>query len=378
VVVDTHSHVTMSRAATPLFRGAPGEGFETLSTRTRLTNQVEADQLIRTGTRVVLGAMWIPLPMRPGRDALGETLNQLRVMHAFARAHPAFAVVKSPNEARQALAEGRVALVPAIEGGEGITRVEDVDRLWAAGARSITVVHFVDNDIAGASYGQFAYNFFDVKNTRDSAQGLSELGRAAVARMLELGMMVDLAHASDKTSEEVLKLAEARGVPLMNSHGGARALLPIERNIPDAFAARIAKLGGTVGVTIFDHMVAQVPQSERWEGYVPGTCDDVIAHWKHLGNVAGFERLTLGTDFNGITSRPKPGGSCAHGIRNAGDLNELYDALVAHGVPKESLDGMGERFLRMWEALEARASPAARAEAQGADVEAGRLFDVAL
>jgi membrane dipeptidase len=240
------------------------------------------------------------------------------------------------------------------------------------------VVHIVDNAQAGASYGQFAYNLFHVKNTREGARGLAELGRAAVERMLELGMMVDLAHASDKTSEEVLSLAEAKRMPLINSHGGARALLPIERNIPDTFAARIAKLGGTVGVTLFDHMVAAVADSERWEGYVPGTCDDVIAHWKHLGGVTGYDALTLGSDFNGLIARPRAGGSCPHGIRNAGDLNELYEALVAHGVPKDSLDNMGERFLQMWDALEARASPAARAEAQGASTEAGHVFDVAL
>jgi len=50
--------------------------------------------------------------------------------------------------------------------------VEDVDRLWAAGARSITVVHSC-NDLAGASYGQFSYNLFNVKNTRRRRERLS-------------------------------------------------------------------------------------------------------------------------------------------------------------------------------------------------------------
>jgi membrane dipeptidase len=378
VVVDTHLHVTMSRAATPLFRGAPGEDFETWSARARLVNQVEADQLLSSGTTLILGAMWVPLPMRPGRGALDETLNQLRVLRTFVKRHPAFAIVESPAEARQVLKEGRIAVVPAVEGGEGISKVEDVDRLYAAGARAITLVHFVDNAVGGASYGQFAFNFLGKKNTQLGATGLSELGTQVVTRMLDLGMMVDLAHASDKTSDDVLRIAEERQVPVINSHGGARALLDIERNIPDALAARIAKLGGTVGVTIFDHMVGQVPDSEKWDGYVPGTCDDIVAHWKHLGSTVGYGSLTLGSDFNGLIARPPAGGSCPHGIRNASDLNDFYETLVKRGVPKQSLDTMGEHFLGMWETLEKKSDPGARSEAETADAEPGKLFDVAL
>ncbi len=178
VVVDTHLHVTMSHAAVPLFRGEPGQGFETWSGATRLTNQIEADQLIKSGTRLALAALWIPLPIRPGRTSLDETLNQLKLLREFERRRPAFAVVTTPGEARTALKLGRIALVPAIEGGEGITHVDDVDRLYAAGARAITIVHFVDNSLGGASEGQFAYNFFNHKNTHDSDVGLSDLGTA--------------------------------------------------------------------------------------------------------------------------------------------------------------------------------------------------------
>jgi len=61
----------MSRAATPLFEARPGEGFETGSSRARLVNQVEADQLIRTGTTVALAALWIPLADAAGGGRAG-------------------------------------------------------------------------------------------------------------------------------------------------------------------------------------------------------------------------------------------------------------------------------------------------------------------
>jgi membrane dipeptidase len=378
VVVDTHSHVTMSRAAKPIFRGAPGENYETWSTRPRIANQLEADQLQAANTTLLLSALWIPLPLRPGRDSLDETLNQLRVLKQYAKGHAGFEVVGTAAEARAAMKSGRIALVPAIEGGEGIQSVEDVDRLYAAGARSVTVVHFGNNDLGGAAYGQMTYNTFSVISTKLESEGLTELGKQVVTRMLALGMMVDISHASDKTVDDVLRIAEEYGAPVMNTHSGAREFLAIERNISDVNAQRIAKTGGTVGVTLSDHMVLGVPESARWPGYVEGTCDDVIAHWIHLGEKVGYENLTLGSDFNGFISRPKPGGSCPHGVRNASDLNELFDALIAHGVPKDSLDQMGERFLKMWDVLEKKSDPTAKQEAEGANPEPHRAFDVAL
>jgi membrane dipeptidase len=378
VVVDTHSHVTMSRAAKPLFRGEPGEHFETWSTRPRIVNQLEVDQLQASHTTLLLSALWIPLPLRPGRDSLDETLNQLHVLKQYAKGHSGFEVVETPAQARAAIAAGRIALVPAIEGGEGIQSVEDLDRLYAAGARSITLVHFGNNDLGGAAYGQMTYNTFSTISSKLEPEGLTELGKQVVARMLALGMIVDVSHASDKTVDDVLKIAEQYSAPVINTHSGSREYLGIERNITDANAARIAKIGGTVGVTLSDHMVLGVPEADRWPGYVEGTCDDVIAHWKRMGAAAGYDHLTLGSDFNGFISRPKPGGSCPNGVRNASDLNEFFDALVAHGVPKDSLDQMGERFLQLWELLEKKADPVARQEADTASPDAHRAFDVAL
>jgi len=95
-----------------------------------------------------------------------------------------------------------------------------------------------------------------------------------------------------------------------------------------------------------------------------------------LGAVAGYDPSRWAATST-ASSRGRRPAAAAPRHSHAADLGELYDALVAHGVPKESLDGMGERFLRMWDALQAR-QPGRAAQAQGADVEAGRVFDVAL
>lgn len=378
LTVDSHLHVTMDRAAVPVFKGEPGKGAFTWSPRATLTNQIDADQLIASGGQLALAAMWIPYRIRPGRRSLDEALNQLAALRQFCMEQPRFVMVKNAAEARAQIAKGRIALIPAIEGGEGIDNAADMDRLYAAGVRSVTLVHFTDTHIGGAAHAQMAYNALDSYGKGVNPIGLSEQGAAVMKHMLELGIIVDLAHASDATSEAALTIAEERGVPVINSHSGSRALLDMERNVPDALAVRIARGGGMLGVTLFDHMVAHVPDSAKWEGYVAGSCDDIVAHWKHLASVIPPEQLNLGSDFNGMIRRPQPGGSCPVGIRNTNDLPDFYEALVKHGVPRAAIDGMGWRFLQMWEAIEKKADVQAIEAAESADSRAASPFDVAL
>jgi membrane dipeptidase len=175
----------------------------------------------------------------------------------------------------------------------------------------------------------------------------------------------------------VLALTEARGVPVINSHGGVRAFNPQERNVSDALALRIVKGGGTVGVTLYDRFVAPLPEEALLPGHVRGSCDDVIAVWLHLAKVVGPEALTLGSDLNGFITRAPPGGRCPGGLRNTDDLNGFFSALEASGVPRAALDGMGDRFLKVLEAVEAKASAPAQQRALKVSLPTASRFDVA-
>ena len=124
-----------------------------------------------------------------------------------------------------------------------------------------------------------------------------------------------------RSTAELVELMNRQdaGVPVINSHAGARAYLPMERNLSDALAARIAAQGGIVGQTLFRRFVAEVPDTARWHGAEAGTCDDVVAHWLHFAAVAGAQNVMLGSDFNGFITRSHPGGSCRLG-RNPSNI----------------------------------------------------------
>ena len=367
---DLHAHLVMRDAAEPIFQGRPGEpGPRASSPDERNINQLQLDELRRAGVKVIVASVWTPPALTPWRSPLDEALRQLAALQRWSGRHPEVAIARDADEALRLAGHERIVLIPAVESADGVEHVEDVDRLYAAGARVLQLVHFADDDLAGAAASQLPKAIFGVRSEATNPHGLTPLGRAVVMRMIALGMVIDLAHASDQTITEVLDLAAPAHVPVMFSHAGARALSPGERNLSDVLAARIASGGGIIGVTLSRNFVADVPEPNRFAGLVPGTCDDVVAHWLHFARIVGPDAVTLGSDFNGFITRPRPGGSCPDGIRGTQDLPVLWAALVAHGFPTDALDRGGGRFLEVWKRDEAAADPAARAQAARADGE---------
>ncbi len=360
VAVDTHIHPNMVEAAKPIFVGAPG--IEVVdNTSSRLVNQVDFLQMQQSGLRLVLASVWPPYELRPGRTALEEALHQIELLKQFALRHPQVSLVSDYRDIDPLLARGRVVMVPQVEGGEGITSVEDVDRYYAAGVRCIVMMHFADSRIGGAAVGQVG-KVFGVKPEGRNALGLTELGKAVVTRMMDLGMIIDVAHASDQFVLDTLALTEPRGYPIIVSHTAARTLSPMERNLSDDLAKRIVASGGLIGVTLYRTQL-DTPEAYRLPNHVAGTCDDFVSHWKYLASVVGPEHLVLGSDFNGFIARPWPGGQCPQGIRNTGDLPAAWAALQANGVPAAALDGMGDAMLSLMKTLDDKASATVRGQA---------------
>lgn len=372
---DVHAHVSMRSALRPFFQGEPDSGVLATSPSQFLVNPLDSASLRQAGVRLVVAALWPRFDLRPGRSARDEALGQVRALRELVRRRPAFALALDAASARTLMARGRIALLPALEGGAGIARVEDVDVLYAAGVRSIGLVHFTDNalgDARDAQLGDGPALLLD-----GPSGGLTPLGRQVVRRMMSLGMVVDLSHASERTMGEVLDITERAGVPVIASHEGAAH--GSGRTVSATLAARIAASGGLIGVGVYRSPIADpVPQSERWEGFQPGSCDDVVAHWLHYQRAAGAQAVVLGSDLGAPVPRPLPGRGCPHGLRNTGDLPALFATLVKHGVPSDVLSTSAERVLGLLERVEARADPAAVAAARRLRVPEGSPFDVPL
>ena len=159
-----------------------------------------------------------------------------------------------------------------------------------AGFRMMSPSHFFDNAFGGSAHGL-------------AKGGLTDAGREMVHRMEARGMLVDVAHASAATIDDVLAMA-AR--PVVASHTGVRGVCDNARNLSDEHVRGIADTGGVVGI-----------------GFWPTACGGEDVSWiarsiVHAIDVAGVEHVALGSDFDGAVPEPF----------DAGGMVVLTDALL--------------------------------------------------
>src|SRR6516164_7382038 len=164
------------------------------------------------------------------------TLEQIDLIRRIEEAHPdVFLPARRAADYARAKSQGKIASFLAVEGGVGLENSLSPLRVWhAAGARLMTLCHNETLD------------WVDSATDKPRHHGLTAFGRAVVAELNRLGMMVDLAHVSAEVMRQVLDLSKA---PVVFSHSNARALADHPRNVPDDVLDRVPANGGIVMVT---------------------------------------------------------------------------------------------------------------------------------
>jgi microsomal dipeptidase-like Zn-dependent dipeptidase len=187
--------------------------------------------------------------------------------------------------------------------------IDNLDRLRAKGLHFVGLTHFFDNRLGGSLHGI-------------SGEGLTEFGSAVVRRAHELGMTIDVAHASPQMVRDVLDIADR---PVVLSHGGFAGACDTPRNLPDELMIRIAEGGGIIGVGYWDAAVCDPSPAG-------------IARSIRYGiELLGVEHIALGSDYDGTVTTP---------FDTAG-LAALTQALLDEGLAEEDIRAvMGGSMLR--------------------------------
>ena len=126
-------------------------------------------------------------------------------------------------------------------------------------------------------------------------RGLTPLGRAALAEMERVHMIVDVSHLNDRCFDEVAALTER---PFVASHSNSRAVCGHRRNLTDAQFGEIRDRGGLVGLNFADIFLG-----DRAPDIKP-TFDDISRHIDHWLELGGEHIIALGSDFDGCDTPP--------------------------------------------------------------------------
>ena len=147
------------------------------------------------------------------------------------------AIATSPEEALENKDKGLVSIFIGMENGAPIQRSLPLLRVFhRLGVRYLTLTHNADNEIADSA----------AQGTR--WHGLSPFGREVVAEMNRLGMIIDIAHASDETFYDVLRCSKS---PIVSTHSCCRALAHHRRNLSDEMLKSLADNGGVIQINFY-------------------------------------------------------------------------------------------------------------------------------
>lgn len=208
----------------------------------------------------------------PPLSAFEKALRSIAYWDAqIARAPTVFAAVRGAADLDAAAASGRTGLIYGLQ--DGVAFEDDLGRLDALHRFGIRVIQPTYN----------RRNLLGDGSMEPADAGLSRTGLDAIARMNELGILVDLSHCGRRTAADAIAASKR---PVAFTHAGCAALAPHPRNRSDAELRAVADGGGVTGIFVMPYLA---------KGRQP-TAADVIAHIEHALKVAGSDHVAIGTD----------------------------------------------------------------------------------
>jgi len=326
--------------------------------------------------------VWVDPWVFPGELAWDRTLAMIDVIHAFVERNPArVKLVAGAAELRAAAADNKIAILIGVEGAHALGDVATVDlaknrlrELYQQGVRYLTITWSNSNILAGSSGD----------DGRD--RGLTDLGRAVIAEMNDLGMLVDVSHVSDRAFFEILEVSR---LPVIASHSSMRSITDNPRNVTDEMLLAVAQNDGLVAINFSSGFLDNAWQTQFEDvkarhksalDELSASFDDeleasmavwsreselaatvrprvplssLIDHMDHALRIAGPEHVGLGSDFDGVEAVPE-------GIDDVAQFPAITRALLNRGYSEEvAINVLGGNILRVLaENEEGRASSA--------------------
>lgn len=273
-------------------------------------------------------------------------------------------VVTSSVEMRKAIQDGKIAILPMLEGSIRLENKTSFLRFfYKQGLRCVT----------------FTYNTSDLADGSDDIpkhNGISETGKEMVKEMNRLGIIIDMSHISAKSMSDILDITQA---PVIFSHSNARGLCNVNRNVPDDILLRLKENHGIimldmvpehtsnafarwifVGDSLYYNTKQLYPNNKnklkeimnQWENDNPRptvAVADIADHFDYVRKLIGIDHIGIGGDYDGLDYP-------ITGMEDVSCYPKLLIELSRRGWTAAELKKItGENYLRVFEEIEKKA-----------------------
>ena len=261
--------------------------------------------------------------------------KKYKLIKAVAEANPTRAAIAySPDDVRRIAGQGKFAVVISILNAYPLgSELSQLDEWYKRGVRVLGYTHAGHNDWADSSRPSAG-----LKDKPEEHGGLSDLGRKGIARLNELGMLIDVSQLTTPALKQVLSLTKA---PVVASHSGIKAIVESPRNLTDEELELIKKDGGVVQVVAFSNYLRKAPAAEGGQPVPRATVSQYVDAIVYAVKKIGIDHVGIASDFN-------HGGGIA-GWQNEGEGANVTAELLRRGYSERDIAKLwGGNFLRVW------------------------------
>ena len=210
-------------------------------------------------------------------------------------------LVRNSDELSHALEAKRAAAFLAVEDACILSeRLERLSELYERGVRFLTLLWGGETCIGGSW---------------DTSVGLTDFGKKAVHECFRLGIIPDVSHASVRSTDDIVSIAEEYGRPIVATHSDSYAIYSHGRNLSDRHFETIKRLGGLVGINLYKHHLSD-NEAE------PADAETVFRHIDHYLSIGGENTVCFGCDFDGA--------SFPDAFRDVSSVASLADVMLRH------------------------------------------------
>jgi len=219
----------------------------------RLNTQVNLPKMQEGGLDAVFFSIYVgqgPLTPEGYQRAYDADMEKFAAVHRLAKelAPDKIEIAYRADDVAKIAAKGKKVALMGVENAYGLgTDLSNIKKFHEQGARYMSLSHNGHSQFSDSNTGEregWMHN------------GLSPLGRQAIAELNRVGIMIDISHPSKQSMMQTLALTKA---PIIASHSAVRALCDHSRNLDDEQLLALKKNGGVVQMVAFSSYVKTPP-----------------------------------------------------------------------------------------------------------------------